>query len=328
MKICSYLEIRGLVDQSGIGSATRNVVQTLRARGIEVTADPTEDYDLLHLQWIGPRSLYYAQRARKRNRPVVLSVYSLPEHIWGAFHCSPVVTPAYRQYLRAFFRFVDLLVVPSSMATECLAPLAGARPIRVISSGVDLDRFRYSQEKRDNFRGAYGLNRPTVLAVGQLIPLKGVETFLEVAREIPEVCFLWVGPRPSRLLFFSPRFERLIRQRPPNVHFTGYLADVESAYCGCDLFFHPSHGESLGMAILEAAAVGLPLLVRRLAVYEGWLHEGVNCLMGKDPAEFEAAIGTLLSGSPPCLARGQLARQHALPRVGEALAAVYREVLG
>ena len=82
------------------------------------------------------------------------------------------------------------------------------------------------------------------------------------------------------------------------------------------------------MAILEAAAVGLPLLVRRLAVYEGWLHEGVNCLMGKDPTEFEAAIGTLLSESPPRLAPEQLVGQHALPRVGEALAAVYREVLG
>ncbi len=328
MKICSYLEIRGLVDQSGIGSAARNVVAALGTRGIEVTTDPTEDYDLLHLQWIGPRSLRYAQRAHKKNRPVVLSVYSLPEHIRGAFHCSLLLTPTYRQYLRALFHFVDLLVVPSPMAAECLAPLAGARPIRVVSSGVDLDRFRYSQEKRDNYRRAYDLNRPTVLAVGQVIPLKGVETFLEVAREIAEVCFLWVGPRPSRLLFFSPRFERLIRQRPPNVHFPGYLADVESAYCGCDLFFHPSHGESLGMAILEAAAVGLPLLVRRLAVYEGWLHEGVNCLMGENPAEFEAVIGTLLSESPPRLALEQLVGQHALPRVGEALAAVYREVLG
>ena len=82
------------------------------------------------------------------------------------------------------------------------------------------------------------------------------------------------------------------------------------------------------MAILEAAAVGLPLLVRRLAVYEGWLQEGVNCLMGEDPAKFRAAIETLLSESPPHLATGQLTRQHALPRVGEALAAVYREVLG
>ena len=328
MKICSYLEIHGLVDQSGIGSAARNVVEALRARGIEITVDPTEDYELLHLQWIGPKSLYYAQRARKKNRPVVLSVHSLPEHIRGAFHCSALVAPSYRQYLRAFFHFVDLLVVPSAMAAQSLAPLAGARPIRVVSSGVDLHRFRYDQEKRDNFRRAYGLNRSTVLAVGQVIPLKGVETFLEVARALPEIFFLWVGPQPSRLLFLSPHFERLIRQRPAHVHFTGYLADVESAYCGCDLFFHPSHGESLGMAILEAAAVGLPLVVRRLAAYEGWLHEGVNCLMGKDRAEFEAAIETLLSESPPRLATEQLARQHGLQHVGEALAAVYHELLG
>ena len=327
MKICSYLEIHGLADQSGIGSASRNVVAALRARGIEVTTNPNEDYDLLHLQWIGPKSLCYAKRARKKNRPVVLSVYSFPEQIAGAFNGSFLVAPAYRQYLQAFLRNVDLLIAPSPRAARYLGCLDGARPIRVISSGVDLHRFCYSQEKRETFRRAYGLDRSTVLAVGQVIPLKGVETFLQVARKLPDLLFLWVGPRPSRLFFFSPHFERLIRQRPKNVHFTGYLADIESAYCGCDLFFHPSHGESLGMAILEAAAVDLPLLVRRLPVYQQWLHEGVNCLMGETVAEFSAAIETLLSQSPSLLAGKELAEKHSLAKVGAALVELYREAL-
>ena len=328
MKICSYLEVQGLVDQSGIGRATRNVIQALRARGIEVTTDPSGDFELLHLQWIGPKSLSYARKARRKGRPVVLSVYSLPEQIRGAFNCSSLVTPTYRQYLRVFFRLVDRLIAPSPMAARSLSRLANTQSIKVVSSGVDLHRFCFSQQRRDAFRRTYSLDRPTVLAVGQVIPLKGVETFLEVAREATELCFLWAGPQPARSLFFSHRFERRIRHRPANVHFAGYLADVESAYCGCDLFFHPSHGESLGLAILEAAAVGLPLLVRRLEAYEGWLHEGEHCLMGEAPVEFKVAIEALLSESPPSLATGQLARQHALPRVGEALVAVYREVLG
>jgi len=38
-----------LVDQSGIGGATHNSVQALVRQGIDVTSDPNENYDLLHL---------------------------------------------------------------------------------------------------------------------------------------------------------------------------------------------------------------------------------------------------------------------------------------
>ena len=50
MRVCSYLEVRGLVDQSGIGVAQRNTLRVLARAGIDVTDDPRERYDLLHLQ--------------------------------------------------------------------------------------------------------------------------------------------------------------------------------------------------------------------------------------------------------------------------------------
>lgn len=326
-KICLYLEIHGLVDRSGIGASTHNYATALERQGIEVTTDPKDDYDLLHLQWVGPKSLHYARQAHKTGRPVVLSVHSLPESIKGAFNCSRLVTPAYRKYLRGFIHSVDLLIAPSRLAAQHLSLLDGNSPIRVVSSGVDLERFRYSPQKRETFRRKYGLDRPTVLSVGQVLPLKGVETFLEVARRLPEVLFLWVGPRPNRLLFFNPRFERLILRRSRNVRFTGFIPQIDAAYSGCDLFFHPSHGESLGLVILEAAAVGLPIAVRRLPVYQGWLQEGVNCLMGNNPDEFAATIKTLLFDPSLRFKAGDLAREHALSRVGAALDAAYQEVL-
>lgn len=316
-----------MVDQSGIGGATHNSVQALVRQGIGVTSDPNEDYDVLHLQWIGPKSLYHARQAHKKGRPVVLSVHTLPELIKGAFTCSRLISPLYERYLRGFIGHMDLLVAPSPLAAKRLRPLANGQPIRVVSSGVDQDRFCYDQEKRDTFRRKYSLDRPTVLAVGQVIPLKGVETFFEVARLLPEVLFLWVGPRVSPLLFYSPRFEHLLRRRPENVRFTGFIDEVDAAYSGCDLFFHPSHGESLGLVILEAGMVGLPLVVRRLPVYQDWLQEKENCLMGEDLDEFQAAITSLLSSRPPALAADGLAKKHGLARVGMDLLAAYQEIL-
>jgi 1,2-diacylglycerol-3-alpha-glucose alpha-1,2-glucosyltransferase len=293
------------------------MVAALRTRGIDVTTDPNEDYDLLHLQWIGPKSLRYAQRARKKNRPVVLIVHSFPRQIAGALNGSPILTPVYRRYLKTFLHNVDLMIAPSPKAAQYLAMLNGTRPIRVISSGVDLHRFCFSQEKRYTFRRTYGLDRPTVLAAGQVTPLKGVKTFLQVAQILPDLLFRWVGPRPSRLFFFSPRFELTLHNRPENVRFDGYLTDIDFAYCGEDIFFYPSHGESLGLVILEAAAVGLPLVVRDLPIYRGWLEKGPAVQKENTPAEFATAIENLFVKDIHSDRLSELVREHSLQQIGK-----------
>ncbi|MEA1871523.1 MAG: glycosyltransferase family 4 protein [Candidatus Bipolaricaulota bacterium] len=317
-----------MVDQSGIGVATRNSVQALESQGVAVTRDPTADYDLLHLEWIGPKSLYYARWAHKRGRPVVLSVHTPPDLIQGSFTFSRTLAHIYGEYLRRFAHAVDLFIAPSPFAAQGLNRIANGRPICVISSGIDLDRFRYDEGKRVSFRRAYNLDRPTVLCTGQVIPRKGIEDFLTVARLLPDVSFIWVGARVNRLLFYSPRFERLLKHHPENVRFTGFIDDVGAAYSGSDLFLFPSHGESLGLVILEAAATGLPLVVRRLPVYRGWLHEGTDCAMGETPQEFATAIRALLDRQEGRSRGGShVVQGHSLPQVGEDLLAAYQEIL-
>ncbi len=328
IKICLYLEVHGLVDQSGIGVATRNSVQALESQGVAVTRDPAADYDVLHLQWIGPKSLYYARWAHRKGRPVVLSVHTPPDLIHESFTFSRTLAHIYGEYLRRFAHTVNLFIAPSPFAAQELDGIVNGQPIRVISSGVDVDHFRYDEEKRDSFRREYGLDRPTVLCTGQVIPRKGVEDFLAVARLLPDISFIWVGTRVNRLLFYSPRFERLLKRRPENVRFTGFIDDVGAAYSGSDLFLFPSHGESLGLVILEAAATGLPLVVRRLPIYRGWLHEGTDCAMGETPQEFAAAIRELLDRQED-RTRGEshVVQGHSLPQVGEDLLTAYQEIL-
>ena len=63
-----------------------------------------------------------------------------------------------------------------------IRPILGGRPVRVASGAVDVERFRFREKARAAFREEFELQRPTVLAVGQLIPRKGVATFFEAAR--------------------------------------------------------------------------------------------------------------------------------------------------
>lgn len=326
MRVCSYLEVRGLVDQSGIGIAQRNTLRILAQAGVDVTDDPRERYDLLHLQLIGPQAWIYAGRAQRRGIPVVFTLHASPELIHGSFTCATIVAPAYEACLRRFVRRVDLLLAPSPFVAEMIRPISGGRPVRVASGAVDVERFRFREETRAAFREEFGLRQPTVLAVGQLIPRKGVATFFEVARALPEVQFLWAGPRPSRLIFYSPRFDRLLRSRPENVCLTGFLPGIEHAYSGCDALLHPAHAETLGLVLLEASAAGLPIVARRLPVYGGWFEEGEDGLLGSADDELARHLRRALAGHEP-RAVGSLAQRYDFPRAAELLLASYREVL-
>ncbi len=223
-------------------------------------------------------------------------------------------------------RHVDMLIVPSAHTAEEATSIAGDTPIRVVSSGVDLARFCPDPEKRRTFRSIYRLERPTVVSVGQVIPRKGVDDFIAVAQLLPEFDFIWVGPKVSPFFFYNPRFSRMVKNAPKNVRFLGYVSDVEQVYNGSDVFFFPSYNESLGLVILEAAAVGLPIVVRDLPVYRGWLKEGPAVRKGNTPDEFAAAIKECLSAGW-CNERHAFVDAHSLHRVGEELIAAYKEVL-
>ena len=134
-----------------------------------------------------------------------------------------------------------------------------------MSNGVDLKRFFVDEKRRQKARTQYQIKKFTVGTVGLVIPRKGIDTFLELAAQFPDFQFVWFGKIYSKMLA-----KPLPKNLPPNVFFSNYVEDIIAAYNAIDVFIFPSYEENQGMAILEAAAVGLPLLVRDLPVYRDW----------------------------------------------------------
>jgi len=161
--------------------------------------------------------------------------------------------------------------------------------------------------------------------VGQVISRKGVEDFISVAHLLPGLDFLWIGPQVNRLIYYNHHLSRLINHPSANLRFLGYVPDVERAYNGADLFFFPSHKESLGLVVLEAASVGLPLVVRDLPVYRGWLEKSPTVRKGTTPEEFALAIAELIKSRTPV--EHSFVKEHHLPRVGERLIEAYEAVI-
>jgi len=101
---------------------------------------------------------------------------------------------------------------------------------------------------------------------------------------------MWFGKQYNR--FMVPA---LPKDLPENINFTGYVKDILSAFNSLDIFIFLSEEENQGMVILEAASIGLPILVRDLPAYRGWLVHNENCLIAKNDDEVNEYLEMLIT---------------------------------
>lgn len=130
---------------------------------------------------------------------------------------------------------------------------------RVLSDGIDCERFAFCESRRESVRAEYGLSDSfTIGHVGHFNPAKNHEkilgVFAQVCKTRPDAALMLVG---------DGELEADVRARAAalgvaeRVVFTGALPDVENAYQAMDVFIFPSRYEGFGMAMIEAQASGL-----------------------------------------------------------------------
>jgi 1,2-diacylglycerol-3-alpha-glucose alpha-1,2-glucosyltransferase len=165
-----------------------------------------------------------------------------------------------------------------------------------------------------------------VISVGHYIQRKGILDFIELARRMPSVRFFWFGYTDPSLIPGTVR--NAIAAAPDNLQFPGYVdrRALRDAYCGADAFAFLSQEETEGIVVLEALACGIPVVLRDIPVYEGWLVNGRHVYKVPDAACAETTISKLLDGQLPDLtAAGRAAAEaRSLSRVGAALRDIYR----
>lgn len=333
MKVCLYLEAENVVARSGFRTAFAQHVRALERIGVPVTTDPTDSFDILHLHWFGPRSLYYLKKAKQQGKIVIAHAHSIGAYDFkDSFTLSNTFAPLYEKYLNYFYEKSDAIFTPSQHAKRLLQAQGITKPIYVVSNGVDLERFRFDAQAREEYRRRFKLRRFTVFSAGNVIPRKGVLDFLEVARRLPHFDFIWFGHTWSRLLAFDSEMHQALDERPPNAKLPGFIEETPGAFSAGDLLFYPSYGETHGLVLFEAAALRRPILVRDLPEYTaaGW-SDGENCLKGKTLDDFCAKI-TLLAQDASLRERlaqaaYRLAEANSLERVGHRLHQLYTELL-
>jgi len=332
MKVCHYFEWEGQIT-GGHAQSVENQRTILDRHGIDYTTTPDLHVDLVHLNNMGPRSVYLAKRARRRGIPVVVHAHQTAEDFRESFALSNLLAKPLRPYLEYAYGHADHLVCPSEHNREVLESYTDA-PKTVISNGFDPAKLEGHDDPdlRETYLDRYDLDPPVVFMVGHVIERKGLSAFVETASRMPDVDFAWFGflnPTGGTLdrLLRSREATRMVREAPENCTFTGYVEDVAGAFAAGDVFFFPTKNENEGMALLEAMACGKPPVVRDIQTF-GWLADGEDCLMAE--SDFVPALEQALeAGERERL--GENARERSedftLDAVGEDLGALYERLV-
>lgn len=139
---------------------------------------------------------------------------------------------------------------------------------------------------------ALGMNpqKKHVLNVGLWTPGKNQGEGVEIARQLPDIEFHFVG---NQAINFKHYWEPLMIDLPANVHVWGERSDVDKFMTACDIFMFNSTWECNPLVVRQAASHGLPILARDLPQYCGMFDGWIT------PLKEDDVLNQLLSIKPP-----------------------------
>lgn len=140
----------------------------------------------------------------------------------------------------------------------------GASRLRLNPGGILVPPLEDMPKWQAKQRFAIPENTPVIGALGRLVPEKGFDQLIRAMKEVwweqNDAILLLSGEGPEREPLNRLKHES---QRPENVRLLGKWTHAHEVYQACDLFVMPSVSEALGLAALEAAACGAPVLARK-----------------------------------------------------------------
>jgi glycosyltransferase involved in cell wall biosynthesis len=165
-------------------------------------------------------------------------------------------------------------------------------------------------------------NNPTVGVVGRLQPWKGQEIFLRAAAKIAEhreetrfivvggAILGWEGSYPDDLRRLAAELGIYDR-----VHFAGHQCQIDRWYDALDVVVHASFDEPFGLVLVEAMALGKPLVATGVGGPLEIVEDGTSGLLVPpgDPGVLAGAVGRILAdpGLASTLSRGAAKRSTA-----------------
>ncbi|MDO8787745.1 MAG: glycosyltransferase [Sulfuritalea sp.] len=297
------------------------------------------DFDLVHVQT--PFAAHYAglRFAKARGIPCIASYHThFEEYLFHYIRFLPrrVLRFAARWLARHQCKSLDAVVVPSQPMSATLRDYGINTPLHVIATGLPESQFVRGDGRR--FRQAWGIapERKVALFVGRAAHEKNIGFLLEMMalawRQKPQLMLVIAGEGPA---LPALRRQASALQLDDHVRFVGYLpreGSLRDCYAAADVFTFASHTETQGLVLLEAMAIGLPVLaIAALGAAEIILPRRGAVAAADTPEAFAEQLVTLLERPAKRAVMADqavaFAREWDAAAQAARLAALYRELV-
>ncbi len=232
---------------------------------------------------------------------------------WGYF--GPLQTRLFIFLEKLTARVTDAIITltPQEREDHLRFRIAPEGKFTVIHSGVALGPF-LTGPSRAEARSLLGIPQgETVIGtVGRLTAVKGQEILIRAAGQL-----IRPGKRIFLVLLGDGELRRDLEQLTVSlgiegqVRFLGWRPDVARVLAACDLFCLPSHNEGMGKALVEAMAMGKPIVASDIGGIRNIVRTGENGLLipVRDVAAWTEAIIRLCHDPEMCRRMGEEGRR-------------------
>ncbi len=289
----------------------------------------TGQFDLVHIHSplvaVGARLALRSIPHRERPRTVVTEHNVWSSHAWLTRLADRMTAGASETHLAV------------SAAVQESLPTRIRAHTRIIRYGVDTAEIRRESEHRAGERRRLGVGDDEILigTVANLRATKGYPDLLVAAREVvsrdDRVRFVAVGRGPLEHELGEQRDRLGLGDR---FRFLGFAPDAVRIMSAFDVFCLPSHHEGLPIALMEALALGLPVVATRVGGVAEIVTDGEDAVLVPPHQPVRLAEVLLALTRDPArrasMAHAARARSETFdaPHAVQAVEAVYREVEG
>lgn len=297
-----------------------------------------QQFDLVHIHT--PFLAHYTglHLAKTFNIPCVETYHTFFEEY--LYHYVPFLPKALMRYAARFFSRkqcmqVDGLVLPSIAMDEALNRYGIRAFSKIIPTGIELDDFGHCDGSE--FRRQHGIppDRPVVVYVGRVAFEKNIEFLLlmlsQLRHTLPDVLLIIAGEGPA-----EGKLRKTVEglNLSANVLFVGYLErsnELPACYCAGNAFVFASRTETQGLVLLEAMALGVPVVALAVMGTRDILQPQLGCRIAADnPVAFAATLHEVLTDKALQARLSSEAKQHALdwsaPQMAIQILAFYEQV--
>lgn len=196
--------------------------------------------------------------------------------------------------------------------------------VSIVPLGIDIHQFNPQQFKKEDARSAFDLpqGKKIIGVLGRLDPGKGQETAIraiaEIVKHYADIVLVIAGDETAGEPGYKAYLETLCRTLhiEQYVRFLPFTEDVPRFLSALDVFTLPSYGETFGLVVIEAMAMGKTIIATNAGGVPEIISDGHTGLL-IEPRNIDAcvsAIKQILDNKDLALSLGQTARKDALKR--------------